>query len=139
MRLNHKSALRIALLLLLVALLVAMVVPYTVFQLTVREFAPVLQWLAGGVKLTHLFSFGIIGFVAHFTSKPWRIWHALGLLTVASTVEVVQISVPGEHAAVSHIIFDVLGGMGGFGLAWLVACAWEPARASEAPSSTYWY
>jgi hypothetical protein len=144
MRLNHKSALRIAFLLLLAAVVAAMVVPYATLQFLVREFASVreavllLQEIADAVSLSHLLSFGLLGFVAHFTSKRWRLWYALGLLTVASTIEVVQIWVPGRQPAISHVILDILGGMGGFGLAWLVAYAWMPMSHREAPSST-WY
>lgn len=145
MRLNHKSVLRIVFLLLLAIVVAAMVVPYTVLQFMVREFAfvketvLVLQGLADGLKLSHLLSFGLLGFVAHFTSKPWRIWHAIGLLTIASAVEVVQMWVPGRQPAISHVFLDILGGMAGFGLAWLVTYACMPVRPSEAPSSTYWY
>jgi len=87
-----------------------------------------------GADIDHFTAFALLGFVAHFGWRRGRSWQVfLGLLTVATLVEVVQLWIPGREAAMSHAMLDVLGGMAGYGLAWVLTYAWAPERVAGHP------
>jgi hypothetical protein len=131
MHVGLKSAFRILLLLVLAVVVTAMVVPYSALEFVLREFACLrsamnfLDTVAPAFEMDSLLSFGALGFAAHFGCQgrqPWRVAIAVG--AVAVFVEIVQVWMPGREAAVSHAILDLLGGVCGFGIAWLLTYAW---------------
>jgi VanZ family protein len=131
MRVDLKSASRILLVLVFTIVVAAMVVPYSALQFMLREFDSLkdvlnfLDTVAPQFQLDHLLSFGALGFAAHFGwhgRRPWRVAIAVG--AVAVIVEVAQVWIPGREAAVSHATLGLLGGLFGFGIAWLLSYAW---------------
>ena len=131
MSLSSRSLPRITLMLVVALVVISMIVPYSALDFLRLRYA----WLdnvsdflfavAPGVDGDHLIAFGLVGFMAPFGWPRGRAWQvALGLLAVASLVEFVQLWVPGRDPAVSHAVLDVIGGMSGFGFAWVLGYAW---------------
>jgi len=131
MALTPRSIPRILLLLVLALVVASMVVPASALDFLRFHYG----WVDGvvdflftvtpGMDMDHLVAFGLLGFVAHFGWPGGRGWQmALGLLCVATLVEFVQLWVPGRQAAVSHAVLDLVGGMAGFGFAWVLGYAW---------------
>lgn len=114
------------------ALVVAsMIVPSSVLDFIrfrygwVDAFIDFLFTITPGLDMDHLMAFGVLGFAAHFGWSKGRAWQVgLGILAVSALVEFVQIWIPGREAAVSHALLDVIGGMAGFGFAWVLTYAW---------------
>jgi len=91
----------------------------------VDRFADFLDLIAPGVDFDHLSAFVALGFAVRFGWPTGRARHvAVGLLALASLTEFIQIWIPGRVASPFHTVMDVVGGMGGFGVAWLLTYAW---------------
>lgn len=122
-----------------------MTVPYSTIEFVLREFATV-RWVLNFIdtiapkwELNHLLSFGALGFVARFAWRDARVWQvALGVLAVGALVEILQIWIPGRHAAVSHAVLDLAGGLLGLGVAWLFGYAWGAESLPRFQHSTHW-
>lgn len=72
-----------------------------------------------------MLAFGVFAFLTHLVWRGVRAWHvAIGVLTLATLMELVQILIPGRVPALVHVLMDVVGGVAGFGIAWLFTCAW---------------
>jgi len=146
MSVSRKSFVRAILLLLLIIVIGTMVVPYSVIEALLNKFAwlgrtfDFLDTVAPGLEVSHLLSFGMLGFLAGFAwrnKKPSTI--ALGIVGVAVFVEVIQIWVPGRQAAFSHAILETLGGLAGYGIAWVLTYAWGTEHLPEDyKPSTQW-
>ena len=134
MTLTARSIPRILLLLVLTLVVLSMIAPSSALDFLRFRYGwvdTVVDFLAmitpAGADIDHLLAFGLLGFVAHYGWRRGRSWQvALALLAVAALVEFVQIWIPGRQAAVSHALLDVIGGMSGFGLAWVLSYAWGP-------------
>ena len=123
-----------------------LIVPYSVIEALFRKFgwigraADFLDTVAPGLEMSHLLSFGALGFLARFSwprAAPRKI--ALSLAGVAVLVEVVQIWVPGRQAAVSHAVLEALGAVVGFGIAWVLTYAWGAGSLpDDYQASTHW-
>jgi VanZ family protein len=91
--------------------------------------------------MSHLLSFGGLGFLARFSwprARPRNV--ATAIVVVAVLVEIVQIWVPGREAAVSHAVLEALGGLAGFGIAWVLTYAWGSGSLPEDyQASTHWH
>lgn len=146
MPVSRKSALRALVLLALAAVVTALVVPYDVVQGLLRKFGWInhavdfLDTVAPGLEVSHLVAFGALGFLARFGWPRARARNvAAAILAVAALVEIVQIWVPGREAAVSHAILETLGGLAGFGIAWVLSFAWgSGSLPPEYQASTHW-
>jgi hypothetical protein len=131
MSLGTRSVPRILLMLVLALVILSMIVPSSLLDFLRFEYGWVdsvqdfIGFVLPGMDMDHLVAFGLLGFVARFGWSKGRSWQvALGVLAVAALVEFVQVWVPGRHAAVSHALMDLIGGMGGYGLAWVLTFAW---------------
>lgn len=143
----QKSFLRALLVLALVAVVTAMVVPFSVIEYVLTEFAwarrlaDFLDSVAPGHQLDYLLPFAALGFLARFGWRSGRSWQvAACLFVVATLVELVQIWTPGRDAAIGHVILDVLGGVFGFVMAWLGTYAWGSEGVGSGPHpERLWY
>lgn len=131
MPLSARSIPRIILVLVLALVVLSMVVPYSTLDFIRFRYAWVddvidfLDTITPGLDMDHLAAFGILGFAAHFGWSEGRAWQVgLSIFTIAALVEFVQIWIPGRDAAVWHALLDVIGGMAGFGFAWVLTYAW---------------
>src|SRR5689334_4910383 len=131
MTLSSRSVPRILLMLVLALVVISMIVPYSALDfLRLRyvwldQVADFLFAVMPGIDFDHLIAFGLVGFMAPFGWPRGRAWQVgLGLFAIATLTEFVQIWIPGREAAVSHALLDVIGGMAGFGFAWVVGYAW---------------
>lgn len=131
MPLSARSIPRIILLLVLALVVSSMVVPYSwldfirVKYAWVDEVIDFLFTITPGLDMDHLAAFGVLGFAAHFGWTRGRAWQVgVCILAVAALVEFVQIWIPGRDPAVSHALLDLIGGMAGFGFAWVLTYAW---------------
>jgi hypothetical protein len=91
----------------------------------VNSIAEFMDSLMPGVDVDHLSAFIALGFAVRFGwpgRKAWQV--ALGMLLLAAVTELVQLWVPGRVASPFHALTDVLGGLAGFLLAWLMTFAW---------------
>jgi hypothetical protein len=140
---RHKSLLRFLFLVLLGCVVASMVIPYSTLQDLVRSFA----WLKGsanffhsaapGLDIHHLLSYAAVGFAAHIGWPKWRGWQvALGLYVLAGVVELVQVWVPGRASSILHVALDVVWGLSGFLIAWLVTYAWGNEKLPELAHSS---
>ena len=142
MALSSRSLPRILLLLVLALVVLLMIAPSSALDFIRFEYDWVdrlVDTLAtvtpAGADIDHLAAFGLLGFVAHFGWRRGRSWQvALALLTVAALVEFVQIWIPGRQAAVAHALLDLVGGMAGFGLAWVLSYAWGSESLPRPPA-----
>jgi len=141
MSLVLRSLPRITLLLVLALVIVWMIAPASALDFLRLEYGWVDRTIdfayaaIPGADLDHLLAFALLGFVTHFGWAQGRAWQvALGMLCVGSLVEVVQLWIPGRDAAVSHAMLDTIGGMAGFGFAWVVAYAWGGKGLPEDPA-----
>ena len=126
--------LRVCLLLVLAGVVVGMVAPYTFLEGVTHEYAwirktvNVLGRITPGRELDDLFSFALVGFVAHFV---WRVARPLqvetGILAIGVLVEIVQIWIPGREATVAHALLHLAGGAIGL----ISARNWTYAWGSE--------
>jgi len=140
MTLSSRSVPRIALMLVLAFVVISMIVPSSALDFlriqydwvdTVEDF---IFTVTPGVDFDHLAAFGVLGFIARFGWPRGRAWQiAVGCIAVAALVEIVQIWIPGREAALSHAALDVIGGLAGFGLAWVVTFAWGKQSLPEHP------
>jgi hypothetical protein len=143
----QKSFLRALLVLALAVVVTAMVVPFSVIEYVLNEFAwarglaRFLDTVAPQHQLDYLLPFAALGFLARFAWRSGRSWQvAACIFLVAAVVELVQIWTPGRDAAIGHVILDVLGGVFGFAMAWLGTYAWgSEAVGSGAPPERLWY
>jgi hypothetical protein len=142
MALSIRSLPRIVLMLVLALVILSMIVPSSALDFLRFHYGWVdavmdfLFTVTPGLDMDHLVAFGLLGFATHFgwtRSRAWQV--ALGLLCVASLVEFVQLWVPGREAAVSHAMLDLIGGMAGFGFAWVLGYAWGGKGLPDAPSA----
>ena len=132
MALTIRSLPRILLMLVLTLVVISMIVPASALDFLRFEYGWVdtlVDFLAvvtpAGADVDHLTAFGLLGFIAHFGWSKGRAWQvALGILAIAALVEFVQLWIPGRQAAVSHALLDVVGGMSGFGFAWVLTYGW---------------
>jgi hypothetical protein len=131
MRVVLKSLLRTGLLLTVAAVVLGMVLPYSTITAVLHDFVLVrrlidfLYTVAPHYELEHLLSFAALGLTAHFAWRNGRFWHvATGILCLGAIVEIVQIWIPGREAAVSHALLDFVGGIAGYGVAWIFTYAW---------------
>jgi hypothetical protein len=146
MSVRRKLALRIVLLVALTVVLTAMLVPYTVVVELLKKFGWIsrsvdfLDTVAPGLEASHLLSFAALGLLARFgwpRARPRNV--ALAVIVVAALVEVIQLWVPGRESALSHAVLESLGGLAGFGIAWLLTYAWGSASLpQDYQPSTHW-
>ncbi|MEJ8836799.1 VanZ family protein [Ramlibacter sp. AN1133] len=130
----------------LAMVIATLVVPYAVVEDLFKRFGwlgnavDFLDTVAPGLEVSHLLSFGALGFLARFSWPKARARNvAIAVVTVAVVVEFVQIWVPGRQAAVSHAILESLGGLAGFGIAWVLTYAWGSSSLPEDyQASTQW-
>jgi hypothetical protein len=134
MPLSARSLPRIILLLVFALVVISMILPFSALDFIRFEYRWVdatidfLDTITPGLDMDHLGAFGVLGFAAHFGWSRGRAWQVgLAILMVSALVECVQMWVPGRVPAVSHALLDVIGGMGGFGLAWVLTYAWGGA------------
>lgn len=147
MPVSRKSALRILLLSALAVVIATLVVPYVVVEDLFKRFGwlghavDFLDTVAPGLEVSHLLSFGALGFLARFSWPKARARNvAIAVVTVAVAVEFVQVWVPGRQAALSHAILESLGGLAGFGIAWVLTYAWGSGSLPEDyQASTHWH
>jgi hypothetical protein len=141
MALSTRSLPRIALMLVLALVVISMIVRSSAVDFLRLQYGWVdtvidfVFTVTPGLDLDHLIAFGLLGFTAYFgwaRSRAWQV--ALGLLCVASLVEFVQLWIPGREAAVSHALLDVIGGMSGFGFAWVLGYAWGGKGLPQQPA-----
>jgi VanZ family protein len=133
-------------LLALAVVVAAMVVPYSVVQDVLRKFTWIghavdfLDTVAPGLEVSHLLAFGALGGLARFAWSRSRARSIAGaIVAVAVLVEVVQHWVPGRESAISHAVLEALGGLAGFGIAWVLSYAWGSASLPpEYQASTHW-
>jgi hypothetical protein len=147
MPVSRKSALRILLLVALVVVVATLVVPYDVVERLFQKFgwigraADFLDTVAPGLEMSHVLSFGLLGFLARFSwprARPRQV--AIAIVAVAAVVEAVQRFVPGREAALSHALLEALGGLAGFGIAWVLTYAWGSGSLPEDyQASTHWH
>ncbi|GAB3651690.1 VanZ family protein [Ramlibacter alkalitolerans] len=130
----------------LVGVVGTLVVPYDVVETLFRKFgwigraADFLDTVAPGLETSHLLSFGALGFLARFSwprARPHKV--AIAIVAVAALIELVQLWVPGREAAISHALLEALGGLAGFGIAWVLTYAWGSGSLPEDyQASTHW-
>lgn len=119
------------LLLVLTLVVLIMVLPGSALEFLREEYAWVhalaefLDTVSPGVDLDHLAAFAALGFAARFGWPSGRAWQvAIGLMGLAALIEFVQLWIPGRVSSPVHGLMDLVGGMAGFGLAWLLTYAW---------------
>jgi hypothetical protein len=122
---------RIILVMVLALVVTSMIVPSSVLDFIRFRYGwidAVIDFLftaTPGLDMDHLTAFGVLGFAAHFGWSRGRAWQVgLGILAVAALVEFIQIWIPGRDPAVTHALLDLIGGMAGFGFAWVLTYAW---------------
>jgi len=141
MSISVRSIPRITLLLVLALVVLSMIAPASVLDFLRFEY----DWVDRSIDFTfavfpgadvdHLLAFALLGFVTYFGWSQGRAWQvALGMLCVGSLVEFVQLWIPGRDAAVSHAMLDMIGGMAGFGFAWVLGYAWGSMGLPENPA-----
>jgi hypothetical protein len=146
MPVSRKSALRIVVLFALASVVTFLVLPYSVVEGLVRRFAWIgntvdfIDTVAPGLEASHLISFAILGLLSRFAwpkGRPRNI--AIAIVAVAAVVEIAQIWIPGREAAVSHAVLEAIGGLIGFGIAWVLSYAWgSGSLPDDYKASTHW-
>ena len=144
---RRKTLLRALLLVVLALVLAGMVLPYGMVESVSKRFGWIprtvdfLDTVAPGLEVSHLLAFATLGFLARFSwprARPRKV--CLAIVAIAALVEIVQIWVPGREAAFSHAVIEALGGMAGFGVAWLLTFAWgSGSLPPDYQPSTHWH
>jgi hypothetical protein len=129
----RRSVPRILALLALVLVVALMIVPHSAIEFLRSEYswlggaADFMETAAPGIDLDHLVAFGVLGFALFFGLPRRRGWQiAAALLAIATLTEILQIWIPGRNPMVMHAWLDVIGGLAGYGWAWLLVYAIRP-------------
>lgn len=130
-----RSFFRVALLLALALVVLVLAVPPSTLAFLRTEY----EWLGRFVKavhriwpavdMEHVVAFAVLGFVGHyaFPKLPMPAGSCL-LLALAVVTEAMQFWVPGRSGRLSDIVVDVVGGLAGLSLAWLLRATTRPER-----------
>ena len=120
-------------LLVLALVVISMVIPSSALEFIrfhygwVDSVVDFLDTITPGFDMDHLAAFGALGIAVRFGWPRGRFWQVVaGLAVTAGISEFVQMWIPGREAAFTHAMLDIVGGMVGYALAWIVGYAWGP-------------